>query len=129
MAANVETVRPYRRDWRLGRVTSWLTTTDHKRIGILYIWTALVFFVIGGFLALLIRTQLATPEENFVTKDTYNQLFTIHGTTMIFLVVVPMNKILERRRAGQEPEAEEVSAEVAALREIRDLVASRNGQL
>ncbi len=91
MAANVEAaVRPYRADWRQGRVASWLTTVDHKRIGILYIWTALVFFVIGGLLALLIRTQLATPNEDFITKDAYNQLFTMHGTTMIFLVVVPI---------------------------------------
>ena len=90
MAASTEVVRPYRADWRRGRVTSWLTTADHKRIGILYLWTALAFFVIGGFLALLIRTQLATPDESFITRDSYNQLFTIHGTTMIFLVVVPI---------------------------------------
>jgi len=90
VAASTEVVRPYRADWRRGRVTSWLTTVDHKRIGILYLWTALAFFVIGGFLALLIRTQLATPDESFVTRDSYNQLFTIHGTTMIFLVVVPI---------------------------------------
>jgi cytochrome c oxidase subunit 1 len=85
-----QNVTPYRADWRRGRVTSWLTTVDHKRIGILYLWTALGFFVIGGFLALLIRTQLATPDESFITRDSYNQLFTIHGTTMIFLVVVPI---------------------------------------
>jgi len=90
VAASTEVVRPYRADWRRGRVTSWLTTVDHKRIGILYLWTALAFFVIGGFLALLIRTQLATPDETFITRDSYNQLFTIHGTTMIFLVVVPI---------------------------------------
>jgi cytochrome c oxidase subunit I len=91
VAASTETVsRPYRADWRRGRVTSWVTTVDHKRIGILYIWTALLFFVIGGILALLIRTQLATPDESFIVQDSYNQLFTIHGTTMIFLVVVPI---------------------------------------
>ena len=56
-------IAPYRADWRRGRFTSWLTTVDHKRIGILYIWTALVFFALGGLLALLIRTQLATPNE------------------------------------------------------------------
>jgi cytochrome c oxidase subunit 1 len=89
VAVNTEVV-PYRADWRRGRVTSWLTTVDHKRIGILYLWTALVFFVFGGVLALLIRTQLATPDESFITRDSYNQLFTIHGTTMIFLVVVPI---------------------------------------
>ena len=79
----------YRADWRQGRVTSWLTTVDHKRIGILYIVTAFVFFVAGGMLALLMRAQLATPNEHFITQDSYNELFTIHGTTMIFLFIVP----------------------------------------
>src|SRR5579885_3508885 len=90
MAVNVETVRPYRADWRRGRVTSWLTTVDHKRIGILYIATSLVFFAAGGILALLIRSQLATPNESFLTKNSYNEVVTIHGTTMIFLVIVPI---------------------------------------
>ena len=65
-------------------------TTDHKRIGILYIWTALVFFAVGGVLALLMRTQLATPNEDFLTRNSYNEVLTIHGTTMIFLVIVPL---------------------------------------
>jgi len=73
-----------------GRVASWLTTTDHKRIGILYIATSLLFFVAGGILALLMRAQLATPSEHFVTKSSYNELFTMHGTTMVFLVIVPI---------------------------------------
>jgi cytochrome c oxidase subunit 1 len=90
MAVDVESVRPYRADWRRGRITSWLTTVDHKRIGIMYIWTALVFFAIAGIFALLIRTQLATPDESFLTKSSYNQVVTIHGTTMIFLVLVPI---------------------------------------
>jgi cytochrome c oxidase subunit I len=77
-------------DWRRGRITSWLTTTDHKRIGILYIATSLVFFAAGGILALLMRAQLATPKEHFITQNSYDQLFTIHGTTMVFLVVVPI---------------------------------------
>jgi cytochrome c oxidase subunit I len=72
-----------------GRVSSWLTTLDHKRIGILYMATSLVFFLAGGVLALLMRAQLATPNEHFITKGSYNELFTMHGTTMIFLVVVP----------------------------------------
>ena len=72
-----------------GRVSSWLTTVDHKRIGILYIVTTLVFLLAGGVLALLMRAQLATPNEDFITKNHYNELFTMHGTTMIFLVVVP----------------------------------------
>jgi len=83
-------VEPYRADWKRGRVASWITTVDHKRIGILYIATSLVFFGLGGILALLMRAQLATPEEHFVTKDSYDQLFTMHGTTMIFLVIVPI---------------------------------------
>jgi cytochrome c oxidase subunit 1 len=80
----------YRSDWRRGRVASWITTVDHKRIGILYISTSLVFFVAGGILALLMRAQLATPNEHFITRNSYNELFTIHGTTMVFLVVVPI---------------------------------------
>src|SRR6478736_7997610 len=90
MAVNVEDVRPYRADWRSGKFTSWLTTVDHKRIGILYIWTALVFFLIGNVMALLIRTQLATPNEHILTKNSYNGVVTMHGTTMIFLVIVPI---------------------------------------
>ena len=73
-----------------GRVSSWLTTVDHKRIGIMYIATSLAFFVAGGILALLMRAQLATPNEHFIRRDGYDQLFTIHGTTMVFLVVVPI---------------------------------------
>jgi cytochrome c oxidase subunit 1 len=83
-------VRPYHSDWRQGRVMSWITTVDHKRIGILYIVTALGFFAAGGILALMIRAQLATPNETFLTRSSYNQAVTIHGTTMIFLVIVPI---------------------------------------
>src|SRR5215216_7407845 len=78
-------VEPERGGW-----TSWFTTTDHKKIGILYLYTCLVFFVIGGVEALLIRLQLGAPENTFVTPEIYNQLFTMHGTTMIFLVIVPV---------------------------------------
>jgi len=90
VVANVEGVAPYRADWRRGKVTSWLTTVDHKRIGILYLWTTLLFFAAGGILALLIRTQLATPNESVLTKNSYNEVVTMHGTTMIFLVLVPI---------------------------------------
>jgi cytochrome c oxidase subunit I len=79
----------YRADWRRGRVASWVTTVDHKRIGLLYIGTSLVFFAAGGILALLMRAQLAQANEHFVTRNTYSELFTIHGTTMIFLFIVP----------------------------------------
>ena len=70
---------------------SWLTTTDHKRIGLLYFLTAFVFFLLGGLEALLIRIQLAQPDNTLVSADMYNQLFTMHGTTMIFLALMPLS--------------------------------------
>jgi len=70
--------------------TSWFTTVDHKRIGILYMATAFVFFMVGGAEALLMRLQLGAPENNFLDPATYNSLLTMHGTTMVFLFVVPM---------------------------------------
>jgi cytochrome c oxidase subunit I len=69
---------------------SWVSTVDHKRIGILYGVTAFVFFVMGGVEALLIRSQLATPNGKVLSADQYNQLFTMHGTTMVFLVIMPL---------------------------------------
>ncbi|HEY6029686.1 MAG TPA: hypothetical protein VIU44_03945, partial [Gaiellaceae bacterium] len=66
MATRVE---PVAVPWTRGRVASWLTTTDHKRIGILYIGSTLAFFVAGGIMALLMRAQLATPNESIVTRD------------------------------------------------------------
>ncbi len=69
---------------------SWVTTVDHKKIGIMYCATALAFFVIGGIEALAIRTQLAVPNGTTLTAETYNQFFTMHGLTMIFLVVMPL---------------------------------------
>jgi len=69
---------------------SWITTIDHKKIGIMYGVAALVFFLVGGFEALLIRTQLARPDGTLLSADAYNQVFTMHGITMIFLVVMPM---------------------------------------
>ena len=71
--------------------TSWLTTVDHKRIGILYGVTAFIFFVVGGIEALIMRLQLARPNGTVLTPDAYNQLFTMHGTTMVFLVVMPLS--------------------------------------
>jgi cytochrome c oxidase subunit I len=70
--------------------TSWFTTVDHKRIGILYMVTAFVFFLVGGTEALLMRIQLGVPENTFLEPATYNQILTMHGTTMVFLFVVPM---------------------------------------
>jgi cytochrome c oxidase subunit 1 len=90
VAVNVESVQPYRSDWRRGRIAGWLTTVDHKRIGILYLWTSLVFFAIGGVLALIIRTQLIVPNNHVIVRGSYNEVVTIHGTTMIFLVIVPI---------------------------------------
>ena len=69
----------------------WLTTIDHKRIGILYLVTSLFWFLVGGLEAVMIRIQLHRPEmQGFIDADTYNALFTMHGTTMIFLVIMPM---------------------------------------
>src|SRR6201987_840317 len=81
----VDRVRPQPRGG-----TSWFTTTDHKRIGIFYMVTTFVFFCLGGVEALLMRLQLGAPENTLVTPIVYNQLFTMHGTTMVFLFVVPM---------------------------------------
>ena len=71
-------------------VWSWVTTIDHKRIGILYGVTAFVMFVVGGIEALLMRTQLSASELDIVSPEVFNQLFTMHGTTMIFLAIMPM---------------------------------------
>ena len=68
----------------------WVTTVDHKKIGILYGAAALLFFVIGGIEALLIRLQLATPDGTVLGADTYNQVYTMHGVTMIFLAAMPL---------------------------------------
>lgn len=70
---------------------SWVTTVDHKRIGILYGVTSFIFFLLGGIEALLVRTQLAQPNLDIITADRYNQMFTMHGTTMVFLVIMPMS--------------------------------------
>jgi len=69
---------------------SWLATVDHKKIGIMYMVMSFVFFCFAGILALLIRLQLAVPSNTLIDPQTYNQLFTMHGTTMIFLFTIPM---------------------------------------
>ncbi len=71
-------------------VGHWIMTTDHKLIGIMYIVTAFFFFLVGGVEALLVRTQLAEPNGKVLSPELYNQVFTMHGTTMIFLFVMPM---------------------------------------
>src|ERR671935_1313711 len=72
-------------------VLGWLTTTDHKRIGILYFFTSLAFFGAGGVEALLIRTQLIGPNQTVISSETFDQVMTMHGVTMIFLFVIPMS--------------------------------------
>ncbi len=78
--------KAYGRSW----VLDWLTTVDHKRIGVLYIVNSFVFFFFAGLLALVIRSELAVPGLQFVDESTFNQAFTMHGTLMIFLFIVPM---------------------------------------
>ncbi len=72
-------------------VWSWLTTVDHKRIGALYLVSSLFFFCVGGIEASIIRAQLAQPNGTLITADQYNQLFTMHGTTMVFLAIMPLS--------------------------------------
>jgi cytochrome c oxidase subunit I len=74
----------------LDAVNEWIATVDHKRIGILYIGYALLFLLIGGFEAVLIRIQLAVPNNHFITPDVFNRMFTMHGTTMVFFVGMPI---------------------------------------
>ena len=71
-------------------LTGWLTTVDHKRIGLLYFFTTLVFFGAGGIEALLIRTQLAGPNGTVLSPEAFNEVMTMHGITMIFLFIIPM---------------------------------------
>src|SRR5439155_12370071 len=71
-------------------LVGWLTTTDHKRIGLLYFFTTLAFFGAGGIEALLMRTQLSGPNGTVLSPAAYNQAMTMHGVTMIFLFVIPM---------------------------------------
>ncbi|MCG8467384.1 MAG: cbb3-type cytochrome c oxidase subunit I, partial [Gemmatimonadetes bacterium] len=73
-----------------GGLWSWLTTVDHKRIGILYFVAGFAFLLIAGIEGQLIRVQLARPENGFLDPDLYNQLFTMHGTTMVFFAGMPL---------------------------------------
>ncbi len=70
-------------------IKSWLLTTDHKRIALLYLISITMFFFLGGFFAMLIRLELLTPAGDLVTSDTYNKLFTMHGIVMVFLFLIP----------------------------------------
>lgn len=72
------------------RLHGWATTVDHKRLGIMYVLAGLVYFVIGGIEASIMRAQLARPANDLVSPEVFNQLFTMHGTTMVFLVGMPI---------------------------------------
>jgi cytochrome c oxidase subunit 1 len=72
-------------------IMDWLTTVDHKKIGTLYLHTALFFFVVGGVEAIIMRAQLMNPNGTLVSAELFNQLFTMHGTTMVFLVIMPLS--------------------------------------
>ena len=72
-------------------IWNWITTIDHKKIGILYGVTAFILFLTGGIEALLMRIQLAGPEQDIISAEIFNQLFTMHGTTMIFLAIMPLS--------------------------------------
>jgi cytochrome c oxidase subunit I len=84
------TLAPRAGTYQRSAVYEWLTTTDHKKIGVLYITTAFLFFLLGGVYALFIRVELAIPGVQLLNPEFYNQVFTLHGTTMIFLFVMPM---------------------------------------
>src|SRR4051795_48153 len=71
-------------------IADWLTTTDHKQIGLLYIGASFLFFLLGGLAALALRLELAQPGMQVVDAETYNQIFTFHGTVMMFLFGTPM---------------------------------------
>ncbi|HET6205214.1 MAG TPA: cytochrome c oxidase subunit I [Terracidiphilus sp.] len=87
----IDRTRPHStRGTYLEVVHSWVVTVDHKKLGILYIGYALIFLVIAGIEALLIRIQLAIPHNTFVSPQSFNRLFTMHGTTMVFLVGMPI---------------------------------------
>src|SRR5689334_438547 len=71
-------------------LATWVGTVDHKRLGLMYMISAIFFLLVAGIMASVIRTQLAVPNNHFVPPDTYNRLFTMHGTTMVFLVGMPI---------------------------------------
>src|SRR5262245_27179638 len=90
VAHELELMRPAEHASARFALNEWLTTVDHKKIGILYVVMAMVFMIIGGFQALLIRWQLFWPHNDLLPPNTFNGLFTMHGTTMVFLVGMPI---------------------------------------
>src|SRR5471032_353304 len=82
-----------RADWRLHALEAlhgWVTTVDHKRLGIMYVVYGIIFLAVGGVEATIMRIQLAVPNNHFVTPQVFNRMMTMHGTTMVFLVGVPI---------------------------------------
>src|ERR1700747_2830921 len=92
MSSNVIIVPVEQTDARpwVDELHQWLTTVDHKRLGILYIGSSLLFLTVGGVEALIIRVQLIHSHNNFVLPEVFNRMFTMHGTTMIFFVAMPV---------------------------------------
>jgi len=93
-SVSIPTERPgglLRRPSATTGVWSWITTVDHKKIGILYGVTAFFFFIVGGTEALLIRLQLAQPDQAILNPSVFNEIFTMHGITMVFFVVMPLS--------------------------------------
>ncbi len=80
--------RPVHREYT--GIVSWLLTTDHKKIGIMYLLFTVLFFLVGGILALLVRLQLVGPDKSLLSQHAYNQVFTMHGSTMLFLFIIPV---------------------------------------
>ena len=85
----IQTTQAETHPW-LETLHEWLITVDHKRLGILYILSALLFLSLGGVEALIIRLQLMHAHNNFVSPQVFNRMFTMHGTTMIFFMVMPV---------------------------------------
>src|SRR6266850_2024226 len=81
-AARIRTVLDY--------LHQWVVTVDHKKLGLMYIMYGLLFFAVAGIEAILMRIQLAVPNNHFLSPQLFNQLFTMHGTTMVFLVGMPL---------------------------------------
>src|SRR5579871_6123782 len=90
LPGTAQTERPAANPTWLDVLHDWLTTVDHKKIGIMYVGMAVIFLLIAGLEAVLMRIQLLRPHSGFLPPDTFNQLFTMHGTTMVFFVGMPI---------------------------------------
>ncbi|HXW46623.1 MAG TPA: cbb3-type cytochrome c oxidase subunit I, partial [Streptosporangiaceae bacterium] len=86
-ATTQPTARPYRKGYLLA---DWLSSTDHKIIGHLYLITSFFFFLAGGLMAMIMRAQLMAPDNHIVSDQVYNELFTMHGTIMLLLFATPL---------------------------------------